>query len=52
MVRGDYRVQLVDGRPTVSWKDEFVREAGAERAADILKLAPVPKKIEVVANAA
>lgn len=47
VLRGRFRVSLVDGRPTVSWKDELVKIAGADRAAELVAAAPVPKRVQV-----
>ena len=49
LVRGKYRVALIDGRPTVAWKDEFVRGLGAEAANLLVQSAPVKKRVVVVA---
>lgn len=45
---GSYQVQLVDGRASVSWKDEFIRIAGSERAIEIQDAAPIPKRLQVL----
>lgn len=45
--RGRFRVSLVDGRPSVAWKDELVRIAGADKAAELVAAAPVPKRVQV-----
>lgn len=49
VVRYGFRLTFVDGRPKVSWKDEFIRVAGAEAADDVLADAPRPPKLEVSA---
>lgn len=49
--RGHCQVQYVDGQVSVSWKDEFMRFAGAEKLAEVAQAAadkPPPKKIQVV----
>lgn len=49
--RGDAEVHYVDGRINVSWKDEFLKLAGPEKAAAVQAAAasqPPPKKIQVV----
>lgn len=47
ITRGKFRVGLVAGRPSVSWKDELVGRLGAELANSIVQRAPVPRKIQV-----
>lgn len=53
-VVADYRVALVEGRPSVSWKTQFIRVAGAEAAQKLLEHAvrPIQVAISKVASAA
>lgn len=44
-----YRVTIEEGRAYVSWKDEFVRLAGADNAASIAAAAPRPPRLSVLA---
>lgn len=49
--RGGCEVHYVEGRISVSWKDEYLRLAGPEKAAAVQAEAakqPPPKKIQVV----
>lgn len=50
--RGDYQVALVDGRGTVAWKDELIREIGPLKVAEIAEAAPAKTKVVVEAVAA
>ena len=45
--RGDFRARLVPGRPTVPWKEEFIRALGADAAAEVLAAAPVPLQLTI-----
>lgn len=45
--RGQFTAQLVDGRALVNWKDEFVRAADADTAAQIQAAAPKSKYLQV-----
>ena len=47
ITRSGYRITLVDGRPSVAWKDEFIKVAGPLAADDLLKSAPVSKRVDV-----
>lgn len=47
--RGGYLLTWKDGRPSIQWKSEFVRIAGAEAANRITADAPRPKKLDIVA---
>jgi len=47
VTRHGFRITIVDGRPSVSWKDEFIRVAGPIAADDVLTSAPKSKGVEV-----
>lgn len=47
VIRGQFRCFLKDGTPYVSWKDEFVKAKGAEAAAELVKAAPIRRKVYV-----
>lgn len=49
--RGKFDIAIVDGRPSVAWKDEFVKVAGAEKASALSASATGKKKIQVTARA-
>ncbi len=46
-----YRVTIEEGRAYVAWKDQFVRVAGGDAAAQIAANAPRPPKLNVLAPA-
>ena len=45
--RGDCFVELTEGVARVSWKQEFIRIAGSEKAAELVANAPRPLKAKV-----
>jgi len=45
--RNGFQLTLVDGKPSVSWKDEFVRVAGPLAADEVLTNAERSKGVEV-----
>lgn len=47
IARGGYRVSIVDGRPTVSWKTEFIKISGAQMAVELEEAAPRSQRLEV-----
>lgn len=47
IARGGFRVSIVDGRPQVSWKTEFIKVSGAQVAAEIEDAATKSQRIEV-----
>lgn len=51
IARGGFRVSLVEGRPSVSWKGEFVKLATAQVAAEIEANAPRSLRLEVTEDA-
>ncbi len=51
LARGGFRVSLVAGRPSVSWKGEFIKVATAQVAAEIEANAPRPPRLEVTEDA-
>jgi hypothetical protein len=47
VTRGGYRLEWVDGRLSVSWKDELVSRLGANVADEITKAAPRSKSLRI-----
>jgi hypothetical protein len=47
VTRGGYRLEWVDGRLSVSWKDELVARLGANIADEITKAAPRSKSLRI-----
>lgn len=45
--RGEFTAQLVDGKASVSWKDQFIKLAGTDAVAPILAAAPVPLRLQI-----
>lgn len=51
VARGGFRVSLVEGRPSVSWKGEFIKIATAQVAAEIEANSPRSVRLEVTEDA-
>lgn len=47
--RFGYQLALIEGRPSIAWKDAFIRECGAEKADELQKAAEVPIKVTITA---
>lgn len=45
--RFGYQLAIIAGRATVAWKDAFVRECGAERAAELQAAAEATSKVSI-----
>jgi hypothetical protein len=47
--RYGYQLALVEGRASIAWKDEFIRECGSEKVAALQAAAPITTKVTITA---
>jgi hypothetical protein len=45
--RHGFKLELVNGRAVVSWKEEYLKVAGPEAAAAAIAAAPTPKRLAI-----
>lgn len=47
ITRAGYRLEMIDGKTSVSWKSELVARLGAEVADEITSAAPAKKSLQI-----
>lgn len=45
--RGSYRVALIEGKGTVAWKEELIKQIGPLKVAEIAEAAPTKTRVQV-----